>query len=356
MKKSKLIAFLKSFTKEELQDFEDFVTSPFFNKRKDLVALYAYLKKCTPEFSDEEIEKRFVYQQLFPKQIYKEKQLSYLMSYLCALIEEFFKIRSYQKHPYLSDNQWLNTLIERRLFKYYEQEFRKANKKLDKINIKDEDFYFGKYKLHDIAVQYSRVKQFRKHEKNVQLVADYLDNFYWLKKIQLGCNMLARQKIMGTSYDFHFVDEVIVYLNENERIKEPSIAIFHLIFKMLKEEEDAYFELLKQLIAVHQFQLKHQDLIDVYRYAINFCLQKLKLGKINYAEEALNLYLSGINNDIFIEDGYLSPWTYKNIIKLGLGLRRFEWVEEFIQGYKQKLSPSFRQNAMHFNLADLILL
>lgn len=354
MKKSKLITFLKTFSKEELQEFEDFVASPFFNKRKDLINFYHYLKRCAPEFCDEHLEKEQVFAQVFPNEPFQEKKLGYLMSYLCTLIEQFLKIKAFQAHKHLADGQWLNTLVERRLFKYYEQEFRKVSKKLDKIAIKDEDFYFGKYQLHDAAVHYAKVRQFRKHEKNVQMVANYLDNYYWYKKIQLGCNMLLRQRIMGTAYDFHFLDEVIHYLSENGRVKEPIIAIFYIIFKMLKEEQaDEYFELLKELIIVHQEGLNQEDLGDIYRYAISFCSQKLKQGKINYAEEALNLYLNGINYDIFIEDGYLSPWTYKNIIKLGLGLKRFEWVEEFIEQYNEKLQPDFRQNAMHFNLADL---
>jgi len=49
----------------------------------------------------------------------------------------------------------------------------------------------------------------------------------------------------------------------------------------------------------------------------------------------------------------LSPWTFKNVIRLGLNLKRYDWTEQFIQKYYKKLAPEFQEDAMHYNLADL---
>ncbi len=72
-----------------------------------------------------------------------------------------------------------------------------------------------------------------------------------------------------------------------------------------------------------------------------------------YVEEALNIYLKTIKSGLLIEKGFLSPWTYKNVIKLGLRLQRYDWTETFILKYNPNISEAFRSNSLHLNLADL---
>ena len=44
-KDTKLIAFLKTFTKPELSEFEKFLKSPYFKKERDPLPLFNFLKK-----------------------------------------------------------------------------------------------------------------------------------------------------------------------------------------------------------------------------------------------------------------------------------------------------------------------
>ena len=45
--------------------------------------------------------------------------------------------------------------------------------------------------------------------------------------------------------------------------------------------------------------------------------------------------------------------AFKNVIKLGFNLKKYDWVEQFIRENNQYLEEQFRQNALHYNLADL---
>ncbi len=53
MKESKLIKILKSLSPVELNDFGEFVCSPYFNKSEKLITLYQFLKRHYPDFKDE---------------------------------------------------------------------------------------------------------------------------------------------------------------------------------------------------------------------------------------------------------------------------------------------------------------
>src|SRR5690606_19315342 len=52
-------------------------------------------------------------------------------------------------------------------------------------------------------------------------------------------------------------------------------------------------------------------------------------------------------------NGALSPWMFRNIIVTGLRLRDYQWVEEFIRDYQDKIEVNYRESAVRFNLANL---
>ncbi|MEL7534161.1 MAG: hypothetical protein AAFN10_22850, partial [Bacteroidota bacterium] len=55
--------------------------------------------------------------------------------------------------------------------------------------------------------------------------------------------------------------------------------------------------------------------------------------------------------DLLLEDGYLPHWHYKNLITVGTRLARYEWVAEFLDAYRERLSPVFQESAYFYNLA-----
>ena len=72
-----------------------------------------------------------------------------------------------------------------------------------------------------------------------------------------------------------------------------------------------------------------------------------------FGKEALELYKEGLQQQIFFENGILSPFHYKNIIALGLGLKEFEYVGVFIETYKPFLEKKYRESTYCYNLALL---
>ena len=61
MLKSSLLEILRTFSKQELIKFEDFVRSPYFNKKENVVKLFLEIKKYAPEFESENLDKEKVY-------------------------------------------------------------------------------------------------------------------------------------------------------------------------------------------------------------------------------------------------------------------------------------------------------
>jgi hypothetical protein len=51
--------------------------------------------------------------------------------------------------------------------------------------------------------------------------------------------------------------------------------------------------------------------------------------------------------------GKLTQYHFKNIVTIGLRLKEFDWIENFITSYSQYLDDQHRENAVTFNLAQL---
>ncbi|MBK9332694.1 MAG: hypothetical protein IPM96_09925 [Ignavibacteria bacterium] len=57
MLKSSLLEIIRTFTKQELIKFEDFVRSPYFNKKENVINLFLEIKKYSPDYENENLKK-----------------------------------------------------------------------------------------------------------------------------------------------------------------------------------------------------------------------------------------------------------------------------------------------------------
>ena len=354
MHNSKLIAILKTFSSKELREFKDFVSSPFYNKNEELVHFYIYLKKSAPEFSFKKVERENAYASIFPGKKYDEKHLNYLMSFLLKLTEKYIGLKKYENKGILADYHILEACVERDLQKHYQNLYQKSKSKLAKSHLRDANYYYQNYLLADVADKHFQNQKIRRFDKNLQHATNYFDLFYLSNKLKFNCEMLDREKVLSVDYQHNMIDEVMDYLKNNDHDQYPSIAIYYQIFLSLTEKEgDVHFEKLKHLLLNHFHEIGNEEMKHMHLAALNFCIRKVRQKENKYVEEAFNLFLKGIENRLLYENNHLSPWTFKNVVKLGLRLKRFDWTEQFILEYQNHLDEEFRQNALHYNLADL---
>ncbi|MEM9820764.1 MAG: hypothetical protein AAF985_06820 [Bacteroidota bacterium] len=354
MDNSKLISLLRTFSTKEIREFKDYVASPFFNKNQELVLFYEQLRKLAPKFPLKKIKREVIYQTVFPKQPYDEKHLNYLMSFLLKLAEQYIGYQQYSQQNILKNQHILQSCIERDLEKHYQNIYNKAQAALEKLPYRDHDFYFQQYLLAAIGNRHFKKKRIRKFDPHLQETADYFDWYYLSNKLKLSCEMLDRQKFLSANYQQSLMEEIDQFLTLHPIDNIPPIAIYYCIFQMLtKEDGSPYFNQLKGLLDQHFHHFQKEEMMEMYLYAINFCIRKIREKKEHYVEETLNLYLKTIEDGLLFENSLLSPWTYKNVVKLGLRLQRFDWTETFILKYNPYIKEDFRSNSLHLNLADL---
>ena len=349
----KLLELLSSFNQTDLRRFEAFVASPYFNKNKALVICLKYLKPLAPDFKQEQLNREALFQTVFPKQTYATKKVTYLMSDLHKLGERFLAIEKYQEDEHLSNYHTLNQYVERKLEKQYQYHFKRVEDKLMETDATDGEEFYNKYLVSKVAVEHFYSQQIRKFDPSLQLVSDHLDNFFFFHKIKYSCEMLNRKAIVAADYQPTFMEEVQSYLLEKEAI-EPLIEIYLRIYLCLsKPDEESHFNKLMDLIDQHALQFTAKIRREIYLYALNYCAPKIRTGDEKFISIMLDLYIKGIQNRALFDGPFLSHWTYANVVRLALRLQRYDWTERFIKENTISLSPKMREDAAHYNLAEL---
>lgn len=356
MEDSKLILLLKTFDKEDWRWFRKFLLSPYFNSREELILLFDYLRKQAPDFGPLGLKKEKIFKKIFPKQPFNEKDLSYSMSYLLSLAEKFLMQRQFEDSPPNMNNHLLRSLVNRQLNKHYNFHFDKFEKQLQTYQTVHIDYYLQQYHLAEIAHTHFETQNLRQNDnQQLQETHRHLNQFYFLHLLKHSCELLTRKKAYGGEFQPLLTDSVIHFLQQQENI-DPLLSIFLQIYTLLKEENPSSdFELLKTLLQQFEDKIPQSEKRFIFLHAINYCL--LQINKNNqpnyYVEQSLELYLKGIKEGFLLNNGYLSPWTFKNVIRLGLNLKRYSFTEDFIQTYHKQLELEFQEDALHYNLANL---
>jgi len=352
LKNSKLISLLNCFSSRDWSKFSDFVNSPFFNKRKDLIVLTEYLKGLAPEFTETNLEKTAVFKAIYSDQQFDERQLGYVMNYMMGLVEKYLGWKKLADNENFLEIQTLNTLSEFQKEGHFQHVYKRVKKNLSKKAPNSVTHFYNQFLLSDIASEEFSNRKIRKFNDHLQDTVDRLDEYYFLNKLKYTCIMMDWQYLIADQYEINFIEEIKKYLEG--KILPPEIKIYLQIVHMLTSDKpESYFNELVHLMKKHFHLFSKNEMKEIYQNAVNFCARKIRAGEEIYLSKTLNLYVDGIEVGVFLENGTLSPWTYTNVSKLALRLQRYEWIKEFIFQNKDLMHPDFRENTFAYNLSEL---
>lgn len=345
IKVQELLGILKH---TETAAFEAYLASPIYISNPKVVQLFELLSKDTPQTKT--IDKKSLYKSLFPGKRYDDKQVRYLFSYLSGHIENFLALREFEKdqHQYLL--QLRRSLAERNAVKAHA--FAKFRfRQLDPLE--SVSFYLYQYQSAELDHQYSAT---RVRQADYLSILSNLDHFYFLRKLQLQCELINLRNVFNTETDMLLIEDICELIVRNNFFQSPLIEVYYGILMMLtspeKESEDYFLRVVK-LINQSNTKFPIPDLNNTYQYVKNFCIRMINTGNDGYRKILFELYKTILSNKRIMNHGDFSPWEYKNIVTLGLRLQEEKWVREFIRKYLNFLPVDERANALTYNSAML---
>jgi len=351
MQKSLIWDVIKQFSTQEWRDFRRFLMSPYFNTRKDLLLLFEYLmeNRSLPIPPSREL----VFAEVFPEKKFDRTEMRLMLSYFFRLLEQFLRIENNEKNTSAQKSTLLSIYNNRNLPRQLRKTLNQSQKLHKNSNQQHPEYYLEAYYLereeYDILSSAGRTQ-----ELNLQQVEDNLDSAFISFKLRQACLTRAHETVFNTKYEVRLLKELLE-IAQNEAFKNvPAIVVYSYCYRALYDAPtEENFRLLREKLIEVTPSFPQTEIQTLYLLAINYCIKQINKAKLVYLKEALDLYKSGLENDLLLNNGFLSRHAFNNIVGIALRLDDFEWTEAFVNHYKNVLPEPYRAAAFHLNSGRL---
>ncbi len=354
MHKSKLIKLFSGLSRTELLEFGRYLKTPFFNRDKNLLTLYNYVKKFHPKYDSEKIDKEVFAKKHMGGESSKNRKINDWMSDLSSKLEDYLILTETRKKSYARDFLLLDAMKERKMDELFYRSIKNIGAKLENSIERDMFYFFYQWQLMHEAFFYSSTSKKYKDQVDIQRTMEYMDMFFCAVKLRYSGEMMTQQQMLAGKHSIALLDEV------RKEIEKPSydehsklFKIYNLTLELFYEKRDETYEELETLI----YDQLHLGNIDEKLTLLNFLLahanSRLGEGDLKYTQKIFDLYVYKINNDLLLEDGYVPATHFINISYLATTLERAEWLKIFISNYEQYLTDVEKENASQLARAYL---
>lgn len=350
MQNSKIIKILNRLSKDEFKLLDKFISSPVHNRHQDVIALFGYLRKHLLT-KKKHLNKEKIFEHLFPNKKFEAQKLHYVNSYLLKVVEEFLAWQEWKEDKVSQQIYLIQSYNKHGLADPVKKSFEQGVQLQEKLPYRNANYYWQKYQLHFGQINHYKTLG-RNVDFNLQEFSDLIDTSFIIEKLKSSCAMISHQSITKKSYDMGMLNDVFDYIEKENLLKNPAIAIYYYAYKVLSDYEDmeSFLEL-KKLLFANEAKFATIELSTIYLAGINFCIKRWNQGNQEIMEEILQLYRAGLKIDVFLDNKTISRWTYSNIIIAGLLRKEYDWVKKFIHDYANQLPEKHRETSFSYNLA-----
>ncbi|BDS14362.1 hypothetical protein [Aureispira anguillae] len=353
MYKSKLIAIYQCFNRTELEALHKWVKSPLHNSDEQVTKLLFYISSRR-KHSKLSLSKERIFKQLFPDRLYDDLTLRRLMSKTTKIMEEFVHFLMSKKDISNQHKQLSEFLNSRQQPQLAQKQLSKGKKKLLTQKEKTHSYYYQFYQLEQEEFEQTASHN-RMQMTNLQVIFDHLSIAFILENLRYACIAISHQNLYNTEYTIPFLKEILRLIQQGHYQDIPAIQLYHWAYLALTQPQNMrHFELLKQNLLKQETLLPLKEKRNLYTLAINYCIKRINSNESqHFIQQVFQLYKQGLKNEILLDNGMLSRFTYKNIVAVGLRLKEYDWTATYIPTYAKYLEVAYRENYQHYTTSKL---
>lgn len=346
-----LFQILRVFSARELNALQKHLASPVFNRRQDLQRLLEAYRRW-PAGEAPAPEK--MWRQVYGQKPFRRKDWQLLLSRLLKQVEGFLVVRRLEEEEVLRQLLLARAQRELQLTPFFERAVQSGQSILTKQGRHDSYSLHLSYQLEDAYYDYIASHK-RQERTNLQEVSDGLDHYFIATKLKQACLAHSRYITNQESYRIGMLQAALDELAARPALLEvPAIAVYYSCYRaVVAGGEEAGFQALRQVMEQHQGGFPNAEMRDIYLLAINYCIRRANTGEEAFIAETLELYRQSLDKGYLLEDGAMPESTFNNITSLALRLREYDWVENFIGSYQNKLPATFRRSLYLLNMGKL---
>lgn len=362
MLKSSLLEIIRTFSKQELSKFEDFVRSPFFNKKENIDKLFLHIKKYSPSYENVNLEKEKVWKSLFQDTEYNYGIMKNLIFDLNKLAEQFVAELKYAKDKFKYNEYLMTALCDRELKKIYINKYKSFDpapdlKLIDENNLLISDHINYVYKMYYLNFFYHHQYDQNYKVEDLQVIRDSCLITNFLIQLFTAFNDVAainnfRNTDIGNNPVTKFIDvispsmeSIIDSLKDTPAVNPSYLNIYYLMYRTFTEKTEEQYLEFKDAV----FKLKDipkSNLQDLHFFILN-ALHIVKVEKLNGYKETIEVLDSLIEHNAIldIKNGMMPLHVFNKYILDCSFLKDTERLRSFTDRFISKLEPELRENS-----------
>lgn len=344
MHNSKLIKLFRGLSRSELLEFGRYIKTPFLNRDDNLVKLYDYIKKYSPEYDSVKLEKEYFLKKVSNNQQVRDRQIHDWMSDLTKKLEDYLIYSELQKRPLSRDFVLLDAMKDRRMDELFFRSIKNMRNKLDNSPERDMFYYFNQWRLRHEAYFYGVLPQKYKEEKNIILMMTDMDKFFCAAKLRYSSEAMAVETNRRGVGQIALLPEVLKEIRKPEFKKNKLFKIYELTLDLYYDDKDETYDKLEKLV-FEQLHLGNADeQYSLLNYLLTHAGRMWSEGREHYRQKVFDWYVYNTDNKLILKDGYIPAAHFLNAMYLATALYEAEWLEKFINNYTIYLKESDREN------------
>jgi hypothetical protein len=194
-------------------------------------------------------------------------------------------------------------------------------------------------------------------DKHLPQVVSALDNHFLLQKLKYACAGVLEGEANSDPQKSPLLAEVLEYVERNKRQLSKVTLVYLHAFRMLQaelvgEDGDPHFLSFNDLYE-RPADFADDEAMDLFIHGQNFCVLQYRRGHLEYVDRIQDLYNRMLGSGTGLRDGLLPIWVYKNAVALMCKLGKLEWVESFVETYRDNIAHDPERITYVYNLAVL---
>ncbi|MEO0470555.1 MAG: hypothetical protein AAF206_13095, partial [Bacteroidota bacterium] len=341
----KLLFHLSLLSEEQQKDFQYFVQSPYFNRRKDLSLLLTLLQEEKTAARGE----TGIYEVWKGKRVFDQNIIRKAFSALNALLHQFLGQEMYRIKPELRLQHQLEGLNDISAHQYFAGFYQKGERILGNSLLQDRSFHI-RANIIDAHTTYLNFQAERGYVPNFDQATHLIDQDFLLRRLKYALAQQSHsQSLHAQSIQSLSIAPLLRELRERPEDWHPMLHAYDRLMRLYQGEDAArHYPALKELILHQLDDVFDAEVREIMTASINFAAARMRSGEQQYVDEFEGLYQIMIDRKLLWYNGIIFTWHVKNLVGYYLNKRNFDWVKNFLADNSQYFIPAQRQQLEHY--------
>ncbi|HHG83871.1 MAG TPA: hypothetical protein ENJ82_03905, partial [Bacteroidetes bacterium] len=354
MRQRKVFQLLRLFDLMDVKGFQAYLANPYFNQSKTLIEFFV---RCRKRVLDLPEEAACTVDDFLAGSNMSRRRMDKMCSRLYALACNYLALKSFEQDGQVQDDMLFKAIEQRDV---EGKETLRMNARLRGLNDAQKEgpetilrALELRWRHAEMAIKTRETRQL--WQENFHHLHELLDRYYALQKLKLLSATANIRKIFKheAGDPGHVFWETLRHSGTDIGLPTLARGYFLCIRMMEGEAGETWFQELLQLLGENAAAFREPEAMELYGYALNFCICNSNQGKLEYLQHASALYRQLLDNKLILEKGELWPQQFKNIVALHCRLGEVDWVSQFIAEYAPFLPVQSRKNDLMYNEAIL---